>query len=405
MGLNDIIFQKQNGGMGRRTANEDPVSGLIVSANSKATAAAFAEFDVVDDGQDTLYVVQLTYYEQLAGTYLITPAGEPAADADYVKNMIDYHVKEFFRLSPAGVLFLAVRLSGNVAAGNVKALQNYAGGKLRQAGVLSPGLSAVADFQAAATQLEAEHKPLSIIYTLDGTGKTLAGYKSANTSVQAGRCNISKLIGCDLDPTLLARLGTTAALFGYYGCIGTLLGAVSAAAVNESIAWVRKFPLGLLMPGFVTGDLVKEVPTGDLNTINDNRYIFVRTHVGDADNYFNDSFTFDAATSDYAFIENVRTMDKATRGIRRNLLPYLNAPLYVDAETGCLRADTVAVLETAAGRALEDMEKAGELSGYTVEIDPEQNVLASSTVEVVIKNAPVGVMRKVLIKIGFTTKI
>ena len=51
------------------------------------------------------------------------------------------------------------------------------------------------------------------------------------------------------------------------------------------------------------------------------------------------------------------------------------------------------------------MEKKGELSGYKVEIDPKQNVLSSSEVEIVIKNVAKGVMRKVRIKIGYTTKL
>ncbi|MDR1381765.1 MAG: DUF2586 domain-containing protein [Tannerella sp.] len=400
--MNDIIFQKQNGGMGRTAANEDNVSGLIMSADGKLTGAELSEFDEVDS---RLYIVKLTYYEQLGNTYLITPSGEPADDADYAKNAIDYHVAEFFRLSPTGILFLAILLEGNVAAVDITMLQNYAEGRIRQAGILTPAIAAVADYQAAAALLETEHKPLSIIFTIDGTKTTVASYVAANANVLAGRCNVSELIGCDLYPALLARLGVHPGLFAPYGCIGALLGAVSKAAVNESVAWVQKFPLSLLMPGLTSGDLVKEIPTGDLDIINGNRYIFVRTYPGDANNYFNDSFTYDVGTSDYAFIENVRTMDKAMRNIRSNLLPFLNAPLYVNASTGRLRADTVAVLETVAGRALEDMEKAGELSGYVVEIDPEQDVLATSLVEIVIRNVPVGVMRKVLVKIGFTTKI
>lgn len=49
--------------------------------------------------------------------------------------------------------------------------------------------------------------------------------------------------------------------------------------------------------------------------------------------------------------------------------------------------------------------KAGELSGYKAEIDPDQNVISTSQVEVIIKNVPTGTMRKVNVKIGFTTKL
>ena len=52
-----------------------------------------------------------------------------------------------------------------------------------------------------------------------------------------------------------------------------------------------------------------------------------------------------------------------------------------------------------------EMEKAGELSGYQASIDPDQDILTSSQLQVVIKNVPVGVMRVVNIKIGLTTKL
>ncbi|MDR2684292.1 MAG: DUF2586 domain-containing protein, partial [Prevotellaceae bacterium] len=71
----------------------------------------------------------------------------------------------------------------------------------------------------------------------------------------------------------------------------------------------------------MTGDLIREVSSEYQDAIDSNRYIFVRTHTGAADCYYNDSHTLDLPTSDYAFIENNRTMDKAIRGIRANLLP------------------------------------------------------------------------------------
>ena len=104
-------------------------------------------------------------------------------------------------------------------------------------------------------------------------------------------------------------------------------------------------------------------------------------------------------------IESNRKKEKAIRGIRSYLRPELGSPLYVDSDSGAVSAETVKYLETVANLALEDMEKAGELSGFLVEIDPDQNVLASSTVEFVIKNVAVGVFRNGVINIGFTTSV
>ena len=290
----------------------------------------------------------------------------------------------------------------------------------------------LAAYQTEAGILESNHKPLSIVIaptgftiavsctpassastdgkyhnTLDITKTAVSAMAMsslkdvANTKVAGGRANVSVLIGTDLDETLGAKLGT----YKSYGCIGTCLGAISKAAVNECIAWVQKFPLGLAKPGLISGEAINTVSEANQNDLNANHLIFARLHVGVADCYFNDSWTLDLDTSDYCYIERVRTIDKACRGVRANLLPYLNAPLRVDAETGKLDEPTLAFLQTTAGAALKEMEKADELSGYMVEIDPDQNVIATSTLNVVIKQVPTGVMRNVAIKIGFTTSI
>ena len=51
------------------------------------------------------------------------------------------------------------------------------------------------------------------------------------------------------------------------------------------------------------------------------------------------------------------------------------------------------------------MTKAGELSGYKFDINPDQNVLSTSRVRGVIKNVPVGVMRDLDLEIGFAASI
>ena len=98
-------------------------------------------------------------------------------------------------------------------------------------------------------------------------------------------------------------------------------------------------------------------------------------------------------------------MDKGARGVRTYVIPELGGNVYVDPETGKLASYTVSHLETVAGQALEAMEKAGELSGYKAEIDPEQDVASSSTVDIVLKKVAVPVMRHVSVKIGFAKSI
>lgn len=411
--LNDIRFQKTNGGMGRKAASEDPVSGLVFGGFG-ADVLTFGSADGNLKGFDTIgspataYIKKFQYVEQLAEAGIVwtengngSGTGGALTAGETAKNALYYHISEFFRMNEEGTLYVMIKAGATaVAAGDVTVLQEYANGAMRQCGIFSGTLIAVATLQTELTALENNHMPMSVVETYDGSSVAMATLTGTSLA-SAGKCNVSVLIGCDGDATLASNLGS----YANYGCIGACIGAISKAAVHECIAWVQKFKLGLKAPALFNGSLIKNVSVANQELLNDNRYIFVRTHVGDADNYFNDSHTFDVATSDYANIENVRTIDKACRGVRANLLPYLASPLKVDAETGKLDAPMVAFLETTAGKALEDMEKAGELSGYKAEIDPEQNVLATSTVEVVIKNVPMGVMRKINVKIGFATKL
>lgn len=426
--MNDIIFQKQNGGIGRTSVSEDPISGLIMRVPGiDASGLAASGFDTLSTGANSLLVYKLSYPEKLEELGIVEVEMPVASAANIIsikdaaaRNAIVYHVSEFFDKSENGTLYLMIKTGdADVTASEIMQLQYYASGSIRQIGVFTKTIVNLSDYQQAADMLSAEHQPLSIVIAYCGikdfinatTGDvetssefvptTLSSLAGSTANVLKGRCNVSLIVGCELDATHCNKL----AHYAYYGAIGTLLGCVSNASVNESIAWVQKFPLGMTLPGFITGDTLSEVDRAFLDMIDANRYIFVRTHVGDADNYFNDSHTLDVATSDYAYIENVRTMDKAVRGIRVNLLPYLNSPLYVDPETGKLQKYVIDNLCNEGNRALEAMEMAGELSGYKVSIDADQNVLSSSKLEIVIKNVPTGVMRKVYVKIGFTTKI
>ena len=150
---------------------------------------------------------------------------------------------------------------------------------------------------------------------------------------------------------------------------------------------------------------MRDLDTAVVEALDASRYLFFVNYDGLSGAYFNDSHTMDAPTSDYAYIENVRTMDKACRGVRTYVLPKLGRPLKVDASTGKLETYVVEDLQLTANKALEDMEKAGELSGYKVEIDPDQNILSTSTVEMVIRAVGVGVMRKLNIKIGYAVSV
>lgn len=389
--MQSVKIERTNGNIPRSLAGEDHISGLLFYSNR--LPSGFAEQNRVQA------VSSIETAEKLGIT----------SDADeWDIRVLHYLLRSTFDRNPAISLYVGIYkpASGTPTFSEISKMQNFTGGKLRQIGVWDGATALNATnliaLQAIRTTLEAQDKPLSIGYapkvaTVSSLPTDLAG---------ANKCGLSVIIGQDgagAAAELYADSGNTAKTS--VSCLGDWLGIVSAAAVHQSIAWVEKFPTGIALPAFGDGTLLRDLDTAVVESLDAARYIFLVEYSGLSGSYFNDSHTMDAATSDYAYIENVRTMDKVCRNVRTYVLPKLGRPLKVDASTGKLEAYVMEDLQLTAGKALEDMEKAGELSGYKVEIDPDQNVLSTSTVEMVIKQVGVGVMRKLNIKIGYTTNV
>lgn len=385
--MQNIQFNRTNGNVPKTLPGEDHISGLLFYMPTADIPAVFTP-------ESVQLVSQIETAEKLGIT--------ADAEAWHVK-VLHYHLSEIYRLNPGIKLYLGIYAEPTTATfAEVEKMQRYAGGDIRQLGVYITKDIVAADvtaLQGMATTLEAADMPLSIIYA-----PRVANVESIASELQvAGQKNVSIIISEDaagVAATLRADDNTTDLPVT---AIGIALGILSKAKVNESIAWVKMFPTGVSLPAFVDGALYRDLDSGVIEGLDTAGYLFFVTYSGLGGAYFNDSHNMDVATSDYSKIELVRTMDKAVRGIRTYLLPELGSPLYVDPETGKLDAPTVKHLEMVASTPLEAMNVAGELSGYSVEIDPDQNVLATSTVEFVIKNAAVGVFRKGVIKIGYTT--
>jgi hypothetical protein len=128
--------------------------------------------------------------------------------------------------------------------------------------------------------------------------------------------------------------------------------------------------------------------------------IFLKKHTGISGSYFNDSHTAITQTSDYAQIENNRTIDKAIRGINTSLLPSLNSPLQLNAD-GTLSETTIAYFESQAGVSLDAMVRDAEISAFEVTIDPAQDVLATSKIIIAVAIVINGVARYIEVPIGF----
>lgn len=395
--MQNLTITRTNGNIVRSLPGEDHISGLVFYS---------ATLPVADEGVDGFTATERIHAISSLPTaekYGIT------ADASAWETRVLHHILgSIFNINPGVSLYVGIfkPAVGANAFSEIKQIQNYAGGRLRQVGVWNGAVelsdTLVNSLQSVRTTLEAQNKPLSILYAPKVADVT----KLPTDLAKIGRNGVSVIISQD-GAGVAAELYADAENEGNASVsdLGDLLGAVSKAKVQQSIAWVEQFPTNISVAGFGDGTKYRDLDTATIEELDAARYIFGRTYDGLAGVFFNDNHTLDVPTSDYAYINDVRTMDKAVRGVRTYLLPKLGRPMQVDASTGKLERTVVEHLITTGNKALEDMAKAGELSGYKFDIDPDQNILATSRLRGVIKNVAVGVMRNLDLEIGFAPSI
>lgn len=397
-----LSINRQNGNVPKSLPGEDHITGLVIYMAAGDIPAGFKTERVQPlstiDAAEAAGIVDYT-----------TAADGTQTAAPWAVRVLHYHLSELYRINPAVSLYVGIfekPQGDNMTFAEIKTVQNFADGRIRQIGVWCgdrvPSEDDLVAIQGQADTLEAQGAELSVVYA-----PKVANVKQISTKLAGGgKCRVSVVIG-------QAGSGTGAELYkdkanaakASVSGLGVVLGLISKAKVHQCIAWVKEFPTGISLPAFGDGTLLRDLDKALVEQLDTARYLFFVTQQGQSGSYMNDSHTMDDAKSDYASIESVRTMDKGARGVRAYVIPELGGNVYVDPDTGKLASYTVAHLETVAGHALEDMEKAGELSGYKADIDPDQDVAASSTVDIVLKKVAVPVMRHVRIKIGFAKTV
>lgn len=412
MALNDVRIQKRTGGLGRRNPSEDMVSGLVLHGVATAGLAL----------NTPAPLLSLREAEALG----ITRAYDIAHDV-----LVHYHVEEFFSANPDGELYLLLapqtvtdwQLLADKDQAYAAALLRAGKGRIRQLGigfnpleaytpVLAAGLDSqlvnvISKAQALAESEFARHRPVDIVIEGRSFNGTAGAARDLRTLASE---NVSLVIARDYspgspsaDPTAWAT-GTGVQL-ERHAAIGRTLGTVSAAAVNENIGWVDRFNLTgngrWLEVGLSSGNTLDSYTESDLDTLHDKGYVFAQRHEGLAGYYYNDSHTCTELASDYAYIENNRTIHKASRLIRTALLPYLKGPIRVDG-SGNIEAAQAKAIETSGFTALMQMLRDAEISAEPdVYVNPEQNILATSVLRVDFSLIPTGTARTIIGSVGF----
>jgi hypothetical protein len=374
--LNDVVINKLSGGLGRRNPEQDMVSGLLFDA---AATPQFAS-DKVER------LASLEDAENLGIT----------SDYDTPVQSVYYQIQQFFRMNPSGDLYIMKTTASSYEeiAGKALDMQEKANGNIRQMAIIYSGATTFVQTQAAVAKAQSQaalayndFMPFEVI--LEGKG-----FKASLATSLAGLNaeNVSVVIAMDVKK---------ATIYKNSAAVGLALGAISKSKVSENIAWIEKFNLtgeGFAKAGFVGGEEIKTL--GTLSDLNEKRYIFVKTHTGLPGVYFNDSHTCTTGTSDFAYVENNRTINKATRLMRTALLPKLASPVLVDID-GKLPQSVSKSFEGLCRSALEAMVANQEVSDFDVYVDPKQNILATSELKVKAEITPIGTARKIMVDLGF----
>jgi hypothetical protein len=341
-----------------------------------------------------------------------------------------YHISEFFAIAEKisglaqGILYIGIYDSYD--GSQIETMQTFAEGEIRNMGVFLPDTyasSQVTATQSGATSVEAVDRPVSCLLAADFSAITISALADQRTLSSK---NVTVVIGEDAT----GEGGRLAGVEGFsITTLGASLGAVAQAAVHENIGWRQKFDVAhtrtqsvavqtnpfneLEVLGFATGELVADQSKATINALTEDGYMFLVKEDGITASYHNDTPTSTAITSDFAYIENNRTIDKAARLVKENLTPKINSPLYVDSSTGKLTEATIQDFKNDAFKALENMAVAGEINtnetgelpANSVLIDPDQNVLQTSKIELTVQIVPVGVARTIVVTIGFAVSI
>ena len=205
--------------------------------------------------------------------------------------------------------------------------------------------------------------------------------------------------------------------------VGSALGMLAARKINENLGSVnienkplakrgtQDFPLtndkkGTWLEAFLpNGDAVDSIEKTALNAILAKGYIIAAGYEGYAGFFFVNSYTCIARESDFAFIENNRTWNKAARIIRTTLLPEVKGRVKKDPETGFIASTTVGRWMSLVNKAVEKMVIDDEISGFEIFINEKQIVTDTAPAKVQATIVMDGIVHEFELAVGLTNNI
>jgi len=334
-------------GMGRREASIDSTTGMIFPYES-------------GNPQNVLKLTIGSYKSILVDNNITNPAVIAA-------------ITDFFTYSPNAYLYISFEATSYyIDFVMVNKLMTASNGDINQIGIDKGWSISLSELQSIAETFKTLHTPILIVIN------------AYNIYTGGG-------IRTNLMPNICYLVED---------CLGIALGCISSAKVNHNVGWVDRFPID------ITGMTLCQVDDGtDIETFHDYGYMFLRKLPGKTDGYWNTFPTCDALSSDYAYGENVRTINKAHREVYKALVGYLNSPVLLQKD-GTIHPSFIGDMTSKVSKALGQMATDGEISNYSVYIDPAQKLIEQGeNINVEIKVQPFGTARMINVKLSLSAQI
>ncbi|MCS2517707.1 DUF2586 family protein [Bacteroides thetaiotaomicron] len=426
MALGGVFMSDTDGNIGTSsTTSTEKVTGLLFDISKQAKffeeGAGLAVKDKLQGN-----VIEINSMDDLKELGITAYSGD--TEKDLLFGIPYYHINHFFGIQGStGRLFIMFADCG-VDWNAIEQMQRAAHGMINQLGVWTEqslwkqtdpeaetySIDLVTDLQSKAASLADENAPLSIL--LCANSAVIATDEESVKKVELGKIPtcvinarfVSVLLGQGLDADVSAMQLANQNLTPI-GNIGAALGCIASASVQESFTWVNKFNLIGYFPDIEMGfgdvtlnsesKLTSTLKYSSLNKIqlddlDDKGYIFLCKYSGLESGVF---FSKDQTCSngDYRTVARNRTIHKSRRAVRNALLPYVNSPLKVDPSTGYLSSAKITMFQNIVSDILTTMQNNEEISGFSVTIDKNQNVLKNDTLIIKYSLVPVGVASRI----------
>lgn len=440
MALSGVFMTDTDGNIANNTSiSTEKVCGLLFDiANQSKFWTQGVGLALVGTLKDS--VIEINSLDDAVKLGITPYTGETDDDGvskDLLMGIPYYHIKHFFSLAGGtGRLFVSFAdCSSNWNA--IVDMQKAAHGMISQIGVWTEkNLWKITDQSAPTYSIQLIQDLQSVAENLaDNYYAPVSILLNANTAKVAGTTGDQDKVVLSMIPTCIVNSRYVTALLGQgldeevsamqcglesltpVGTVGAALGCLTRASVAESIAWVQNFDLIGYFPdielGFGDATLndnkmtsttkFSSLTSSQLDALDELGYMFLVKYNGlEGHVYFSKDRT--CSDRDYRTIARNRTINKSRRSVRNVLLPYVNSPLKVDPSTGYLSAAQITIFQNLVGDVLAAMEDAEEISGYSVTIPANQNVLTDDTLIINYSIIPIGTANTIKVTEGLSIK-